>query len=59
MLCFTGEWHDTATGLHYLRARWYHPQTGRFTLIFKTIKNQQIIANCKKDESACSTMEAG
>ena len=25
-----GERHDEATGLVYLRARWYHPETGRF-----------------------------
>jgi len=27
---FQGEWHDEATGLVYLRARWYDPGTGRF-----------------------------
>ncbi|MBN1874547.1 MAG: RHS repeat-associated core domain-containing protein [Anaerolineae bacterium] len=30
---FSGEWHDAATGLQYLRARWYQPQTGRFTQV--------------------------
>ncbi len=30
-LGFTGEWFDAAVGLQYLRARWYHPGTGRFT----------------------------
>jgi RHS repeat-associated protein len=32
-LGFTGEWHDPVTGLQYLRARWYQPQTGRFTQV--------------------------
>ena len=27
---FTGEWQDTATGLDYLRARYYDPDLGRF-----------------------------
>jgi len=32
-LGFAGEWHDRATGLQYLRARWYQPATGRFTQV--------------------------
>jgi len=32
-LGFAGEWHDSATGLQYLRARWYQPATGRFTQV--------------------------
>jgi RHS repeat-associated protein len=32
-LGFTGEWFDAAVGLQYLRARWYHPGTGRFTQV--------------------------
>ncbi len=32
-LGFAGEWHDSATGLQYLRARWYQPETGRFTQV--------------------------
>ncbi len=28
---FAGEYHDPATGLQYLRARWYQPGVGRFT----------------------------
>lgn len=28
---FTGEWTSSLTDLIYLRARWYSPQTGRFT----------------------------
>jgi RHS repeat-associated protein len=32
-LGFAGEWHDPTTGLQYLRARWYQPQTGRFTQV--------------------------
>jgi RHS repeat-associated protein len=32
-LGYTGEWWDAAVGLQYLRARWYHPGTGRFTQI--------------------------
>jgi RHS repeat-associated protein len=27
---YTGEQHDAATGLVYLRARYYNPRTGRF-----------------------------
>jgi len=27
---FTGQWQEEATGLYYLRARWYDPATGRF-----------------------------
>ncbi|HND52172.1 MAG TPA: RHS repeat-associated core domain-containing protein, partial [Pirellulaceae bacterium] len=27
---FAGEWREPATGLVYLRARWYEPETGRF-----------------------------
>jgi RHS repeat-associated protein len=30
-LGYTGEWWDDSAGLLYLRARWYQPQTGRFT----------------------------
>jgi RHS repeat-associated protein len=30
-LQYTGEQNDLATGLIYLRARWYDPATGRFT----------------------------
>ncbi len=30
-LGYTGEWEDEATGLQYLRARWYSPAVGRFT----------------------------
>ncbi|MBN1875096.1 MAG: RHS repeat-associated core domain-containing protein [Anaerolineae bacterium] len=30
---YTGEWTDAATGLQYLRARWYDPATGRFTQV--------------------------
>ena len=30
---FAGEWTDAATGLQYLRARWYDPATGRFTQV--------------------------
>ena len=28
---YTGEWQDPNLGMLYLRARWYAPQTGRFT----------------------------
>jgi RHS repeat-associated protein len=30
-LGYAGEWWDVHVGLLYLRARWYEPQTGRFT----------------------------
>ena len=30
---FAGEMYDGTTGLQYLRARWYQPQTGRFTQV--------------------------
>ena len=30
---YTGEWTSAATGLQYLRARWYDPVTGRFTQV--------------------------
>jgi RHS repeat-associated protein len=30
-LGYTGEWWDAGVGLQYLRARWYEPETGRFT----------------------------
>jgi len=30
---FAGEYHDPATGLQYLRARWYQPGVGRFTQV--------------------------
>ncbi|HNT78710.1 MAG TPA: RHS repeat-associated core domain-containing protein [Anaerolineae bacterium] len=30
---YAGEWTSAATGLQYLRARWYDPATGRFTQV--------------------------
>jgi len=44
---FAGEWEDQLTGLQYLRARWYQPETGRFTQVdpFSGIMSMPVTQN--------------